>query len=86
MEKCHGELYDVFIKEKHLSENDTRIVVKRLADAVAYLHKSGKFITMGKGSIFWLLFRFNKQIIFRHCSSGYKTGKYTNGNEPRRPK
>lgn len=40
MEKCHGELYDVFIKEKHLTENDTRIVVKRLSDAVAYLHKS----------------------------------------------
>lgn len=42
MEKCHGELYDVFMKEKHLSENETRTVVTRLADAVAYLHKSGR--------------------------------------------
>ncbi|KAK6642132.1 hypothetical protein RUM44_013855 [Polyplax serrata] len=40
MEKCHGELYDVFIKEKRLAENETRTVVTRLADAVAYLHKS----------------------------------------------
>ncbi|KAL0266405.1 UNVERIFIED_CONTAM: hypothetical protein PYX00_008954 [Menopon gallinae] len=40
MERCNGELYDVFIKEKHLSEEETRIVVRRLADAVAYLHKS----------------------------------------------
>lgn len=43
MEYCRGELADVLKERTKFTEDDTKLILKRLATAVAYLHKNGKF-------------------------------------------
>lgn len=42
MELCDGgELADVLKVKKYYSEADTKVIITKLASAIAYLHKNG---------------------------------------------
>lgn len=42
LERCYGTLSGIYEEVKRFSEGDTKIIVRDLISAVAYLHKNGK--------------------------------------------
>lgn len=47
MELCEGgELADVLREKEIFSESDTKVIMKKMFDAISYLHKKGKYLSL----------------------------------------